>query len=350
MKKYIGVLILVGIIIGCKRDKGPEKEEVQSFLAQSGSAATDLSQSEAMYAMNPFINNPPPATMVKAFKKAVKHFYKDEYKYALQSFKVQDWSVSCMYGTWTYIYPVWKMDTNACGDTFYSYWDYVHNIEDTIKFIWDYVYEGDSSKAKFLLYNISFYNNIDSLPTSLSARLFSDGTLLMEFNFEADYEPSSLEATRVYFDFKVPNEGEFAIEVKAESGRTIEEEPFVGTVKGHITNYKQNYTFNYEFTTRVDSSFSIVLWDSDGWELKMNFGKPVHTVHPPYDPHYKHDITGEVKKDGKKGAELEGELWVTEPEGDPEHRTWIKVIFNDGSEEDLRKYFGFIPVVSSLLD
>ncbi len=334
-----GVLIGLLVITACKKEeKDISKGDTEGFLYGVGTTSQSTQNSEGFIAINDFIADPPPGAMpLLASKSAftnIKVFMN----------KILDWndSVKCLYGTWTHT-DIWKYDTNACGYEFYSNWDYVHNDTTGITFIWKYMSDTIHT-ANMRLYNILFVH--DTLLASLSCDLQSDNNPVMNADFDADYDAQQ-KATRVHFRIEFTDAGEYSIDIAAAPGYNLEDTIFIGTVSGYVKDYTQNnYILNYYFENNEDSSMVFEFWDSDEWKFHLALESPVHTSHPPYDPHYYHPISGEITKNGKTAASLKGEIWVTEPPNDPEHYTWIHVVFPNGDEENLFKY---IPAGSFIL-
>ena len=335
MDKIIKVII-TGVVIfsltTCKKEKKEiSKGETETFLYGTGSTVADFQNSEAGAAINSFVAEPPripfslPSKSLSPLEKSRKIMN-----------TILGWSDSifCIYGTWTRI-EICKPVTDRCGRTFESYWDYEDNDSTGINFKWTFYYQNILHNAHMRLYNIQF---VDTLLSSLSMWLKSDEKEVLNADFSAEYSPQG-KPTKGSFRIEFVAIGEFKITIEAASGHTLEDSIFVGKIYGYIKDYKQNnYTLNYFFENREDSSMVFSFSDTKGWKFHLDIKAPVHTSHPGYDPHYYHSVTGEITKNGKLAASIKGEIWVTDPIYDPEHQTWIYVVFPDGTEKDIRQY------------
>lgn len=335
MDKVIkGIVIGVAIFsfITCKKEKKEiPKGETETFLYGTGSVINDFQDSEAGAAINVFISDPPFIPFSNLLSKP--SIFATGKKFLNMLLGWSD-SIKCIYGTWKRT-DIYKEDTTYCGQIFWSYWDYVYDDTTGINFIWKFFY-GDTHTAHMRLYNIQFV--YDTLLSSLSVDLNSDDRPILNMDFLAEYNPNQ-EPTKGSFRVEFVNIGEFKIQVEAAPGHTLEDSIFVGKISGYIKDYKQNnYTLNYFFENREDSSVTFWFSDTKGWKFYIDIKAPVHTQHPGYDPHYYQTVSGEITKNGKLAASIKGEIWVTDPPYDPEHQTWIYVVFPDGTERDIRHY------------
>ncbi len=343
MDKIIKILascILIFSLITCKKEKKEiSKGETETFLYGVGGATTDFANSEAGAAISGFLADPP-FTPLNLSSKDYSIFEKG--RKILNNLLGWSDSIKCIYGTWTHT-DVYKEDTNHCGIVFWSNWDYVYDDTLGINFKWKFLFQADTHNAWMRLYNIQFV--YDTLLSSLSVWLKSDDKEILNMDFLAEYNTSQ-KPVKGSFRIEFVNIGEFKIVAEAASGHTLEDSIFVGKISGYIKDYKQNnYTLNYFFENREDSSKTFWFSDTKGWKFYIDIKAPVHTQHPGYDPHYYHTVTGEITKDGKLAASIKGEIWVTDPPDDPQHQTWIYVVFPDGTERDIRQY---IPIGSFL--
>lgn len=340
--------IIKGIVVGmmifsftsCKKEKKEiSKAETEAFLYGTGSTVVDFQNSEAGAAINEFVSNPPSIPFSNLLKQP--SVFSKGKKFLNMLLGWSD-SIKCIYGTWTRT-DVEKWDTTHCGQPFWSYWDYVYDDTSGINFKWKFLFQGDTHNAWMRFYNIQFV--YDTLLSSLSVWLKSDNREVLNMDFLAEYNATQ-EPVKGSFRIEFVDIGEFKIQVEAAAGHTLEDSIFVGKISGYIKDYKQNnYTLNYFFENREDSSMTFWFSDTKGWKFYIDIKAPVHTQHPGYDPHYYHTVTGEITKDGKLAASIKGEIWVTDPPNDPEHQTWIYVVFPDGKEKDIRQY---IPIGSPL--
>lgn len=338
IKAIIGGILILSLTTCKKKEKEISKGETETFLYGVGSTTTNFQSSEAGAAINEFMSDPPFVPFSTSLKES-SIFGKS--KKIMNTLLGWSDSIKCIYGTWKKT-DVYKQDTTHCNQVFWSFWDYVYDDTTGINFIWKFFY-GDTHTAHMKLYNIQFV--YDTLLSSLSVWLKSDDKEVLNMDFLADYNPQH-EPIKGLFRIEFIDIGELKIEAEAAPGYTLEDSIFIGKLSGYIKDYKQNnYTLNYFFENREDSSLTFWFSDTKGWKFYIDVKAPVHTQHTGYDIHYYQTVTGEITKNGKPAALIKGEIWVTEPPNDPEHYTWIHIVFPDGTEKDIRDY---IPMGSFL--
>ena len=336
IKIMIGCVIILTLST-CKKEKEEiSKEETEAFLYGTGSTIGDFQNSEGAAAINDIITDPPPFTPYSSIKKT-SIFVKT--KETLN--KILSWadSIECIYGTWTR-QDTFKWVIDRCQRVFYTKWDFIPDDPTGINLKWKFLFNGVIHQAYMRLYNIGFA--CDKLLSSLSMNLKSDDKPVVNADFSADYN-TNCQPIKASLGFEFVNVGKFKITIEAKEGHTLEDTIFVGKVSGYVMGYKNNYRLDYYFENWEDSSMTFSFWDSKGWKFLINLAKPVHTSHPGYDPHYYHSVSGEITKNGKFAASIKGEVWITDPPDDPEHKTWIHIVFKDGTEKDIRQY---IPIGS----
>ncbi|MEO0230131.1 MAG: hypothetical protein ABIL77_01090 [candidate division WOR-3 bacterium] len=329
IKKIIGLFVLgVGLLnFSCKKQE-IAKDETVTFLTGINNVGTDITQTNAYKVFTDFISKNPPIEVSKKNVKIISQKISVPYKLCPKEFKggIEDY-----YGTWE-----WQ-DTG---------WVHVDpdNPRNGILFRWNYTDENyQSHVAKVLIDSIEtqVISN-DTLPTRLHIGVFLDDNKLADFSFTASYNTNG-EPTYVKVVVTIIGYGQVGLELKNlvwEEDEYGDRNIVAGTIHLWIIDYNNhNYRIDLTLTIKQDKSLSILLADSDGWKVSINVSKP-QTIIENGIPYTKRTVSGEITKDGRHAADITGIIW--EPEDD-NHRTFVDVIFTDGSREPLQKYLTLIP-------
>lgn len=321
--KILAGVIVVGLVVSfsCKKQE-ISKDETVSFLTGINQTGTDLINTTTFNTLADFLSKNPPIGIAK--KKVTFKGHSIELPYKLQAKEVKG-GIEDLYGTWEWQDTGWvHIDPN--------------NPQAGILFRWNYIDTSGIHTAELLMDSIQFeVINTDTLPTRLHIALFLDGNKIAEFSYTASFTSNgnynylkvvvSLTGYgQVGFEFKNP--------VWRENGYG-DYELAAFTARIWIINYtNHNYRVDLTITKNEDDSGTITFTDSDGWKLVVNVSEPQRVVENGIE-YKKYNISGEITKDGRHAADIQGTVW--DPSDDT-HISTIYVIFTDGSREPLQNY------------
>jgi len=227
------------------------------------------------------------------------------------------------------LYGTWRFDVGE--DDWYLY-----DSEDpanAILFEWSYLdTASDPHVAEILIDSLGFYQ--DSMPTDLWAGIYSDDELLAWLKLEAAYI-SLDEINEVSLVYEIVDYLQVGISMTSD---VAIDTAFSGTVSFWVIDRtSNNYRVDLEVTAANDEPEEIVLSDSDGWRMEINFSDVVETDTVDYTVYEKIEVSGEITKNGNHAADIDGYVW--EPDDGGEHTSVITITFSDGTEGNLEDYF-----------
>jgi len=328
MKNLMTILGLFGVIIlliaGCS--SAPEPEEVSNKVGDVYTQEASLAETEEGTYINYAFASPAGMTFMSVAK-LISLDPVDGLREVL-SFAKQD----------TPVYT-WTPGTYEWNDSTYA-WDYVSDTpNDGIVLKWafqvmDTTGTVTNHTAELVLSDIGVEIDAeDTVLTSIKVDFNVDGEAIFTFSFNYEEDGNNVS---VDYMLTVYNLVEVSL---AFSGVIDENDEIVsGTFSGHYTDFLNgNYRLDYEITLNEDNTSNWNVTDSDGWELDIDADAP-ETLTTDYGEIEKVDITGEILKDGKHGADIEGTLYNPEVPGQYESEVWF--IYPDGTKESLDDIVG----------
>lgn len=320
--KFLKIILSIAIFalllssVSCSDNK-IERDETENFLVGLQSMLLNVYMSEPSQALESFNDNEPPAP--EFFSEGIMETPKANFR------KLRDpYGLDTLYGTWEY-------------DTITGEWNFVSPGEpaDAILFKWVYLdIADDAHDAELLIDSLDFYEaEEDTLPTSIWVGLAVDGNDLAWLKFGVHY--ISIEkldsASLVYDVIDIYQVGASIVGNMDMDTTLMDSMDFVGTVHIWAENLSNGYRVDYIVTRYEDSGGLLVLEDSDGWKMEVSVSEDVSS-----DPDsQRRNIVGEITKDGKIAATIEGYFWIPE---DKTHQSDVTIIFADDSEDDFTNY------------
>ncbi len=331
MKKLIIFVVSIILLLGMVSCTGGDvsKEDTDNFLAQfeDTSAFKDArlgseDEQTATYAMSDFFGKTG-NTKGGLFNLPILNPYNS---------KVIDGE----YGTYE-----WDSDSMkwVCTDETYPTDGYLYK--------WTFIDENDNEHdAQFLFDNLSFFEVVysddyeeytDSIPTSMHAALIIDEDTLVTFNYTSEFEGDGdlsqirhLEATLTFV-------GHSEIEVEFDGSVYIMQEdsmPTVDMARIRFTDIDDNWWEVYRIEdveeTEESSSATFVYENSEGWNVTVD-ATNTNVVENEIE-YGRTDLDGEITKDGRHAADIEGVLWSP---ADETHVPYVNVIYPDGTIEPI---------------
>lgn len=204
-----------------------------------------------------------------------------------------------------------------------------NNPANAIKFQWSFMDNSAGSHSAYLLID-SLGFAYDTLPTKVWIGLNVDNGNIAWLKLGAHYSsPSEIDSGSVVFEIVD------TMQIGAALSSDIPLDTTLSEVTLHIWTIdrtSQNYKVDLYVTAGEDGPSEIVMEDSDGWKMEIKVAEAVVAEDK---GHEKHNVSGEITKDGNHAADISGFTWI--PGGDT-HQPTIEVEFPDGTVSDLSYY------------
>lgn len=297
---------LLFLLVSCSSEV--TKSETESFLAGLSTMMGQAMMDESTQIINDFQAKQPPDPGITSYIEILGDVSVEKLR------NPDPFGLDTLYGTWRYDAGTYEWYLHAPGDP-----------ANAIIFEWAYLDTASvAHTAEIRIDSLDFYQ--DSLPAKAWAGVSSDNNLLAWLRLEAEYSSDTTitDAQLVYEIVDVMQVG-----VSLSSTTNINQGP-EGTINLWIIDRTtDDYRIDLVISGGEDGPENLVLSDSDGWEMDVNFDVVV------VGEYERVDVSGEITKDGNHAADIEGVIW--EPE-DETHMTEITVIFSDGTENSLFSY------------
>ncbi|MBN1694484.1 hypothetical protein JW879_03675 [candidate division WOR-3 bacterium] len=320
--KVCAMVAVLGLLLMLSSCSGGEvtKNDTETFLAGLSTMFAEAAMDESSQVINDFMATEPPGPELPELMS----FTGMSLASAEKLRNPDPYGLDTLYGTWGY-YP-------AQGWVLIS----PNNPANAVLFEWEYL---DTAYVEHDVYmrldSLNFYQ--DSLPTKLWAGVGMDGSLLAWLKLEAGYL-SLDEVNEVSLVYEVVNQLQVGISL---SSATAIDTIFVGTVSLWAINLTNDYRVDLDITVDEDFPEEIVLSDSEGWRMEVNFSDVVETDSDEYDEYERRNVSGEITSDGNHAADISGYVW--EPDDGDEHSSEIVITFSDDTEGDLADYIPIVP-------
>jgi len=320
MKRLFYVLLPVVFLftlVSCSKGEVP-KDETDQFLQGVSSIGEQSMDSQAGQALNDLFSKDPPLGMKL---KGVPMFGIKNIGSLSSSLSFAK-GIEDNYGTWQFdIGSGWtRTDSTYPSDGFLFKWAFLDSA-------------AQAHAAEFLVDSLLFtYPGTDTIPTRIHASLKIDDSVVLwgtyHGTFNGNGNPTDFDAI-----IELVNIVQYGVEGSnfAYNDPANPDQPTSGTIHFWAIDYTQgNYRIDITITFNNDQSGTIVVTDSNGWEIVVNVAAPVMIGN-----YIKTDITGEITRDGRHAADIEGTIWNPE---DATHKSVIYVIFSDGTKKSLESY------------
>jgi len=322
MRRFVmfGVaIVLVFGLISCSR--APSPADTEAFLSGLGSIGqTSMNSTAGKALMDLSSKNPPTGTKFKGVPSLnIKNIW-NAGRYIEVSKGIEE-----VYGTWEYRNFEWvRVDSTYPENGILWRWPFLDSA-------------GDAHTAEFLLDSLTFvYIDTDTIPTRIYASLDIDNEQVLWGSYHGTFNDNG---NLTDGDARVDIVG--IVQYGGEASDLVYNDPenpdeaTSGNIHFWAIDHTQgDYRVDLYITFNEDESGNIRLTDSDGWEIDVDVSAPVEVVEDSV-TYTRVDLTGEITKNGRHAADIEGTIW--DPEDD-DHESVIYVVFSDGSRRPIQDF------------
>lgn len=320
MKKLFWLVpVLLVFVVSCSR--APSQEETEDFLTGLGRIGeTSMNSTAGKALVDLSSKNPPTGTKFKGIPSLnIKNVW-NAGRYIEVSKGIED-----VYGTWEYRDSEWvRVDSTHPENGILWRWSFLDSAD-------------DAHTAEFLLDSLTFvYIDMDSIPNRIYASLDIDHEQVLWGSYHGTFNDNG---NLTHGDARVDIVG--IVQYGGEASDLVYNDPenpdeaTSGNIHLWAIDHTQgDYRVDLYITLNEDESGDIRLTDSDGWEIDVDVSAPVEIVEEPY-TYIRVDLTGEITKNGRHAADIEGTIW--DPEyGD--HKSEVYIVFSDGSRRPIQDF------------
>jgi hypothetical protein len=318
-KVCLALMALLLVFISCSSGE-VTKSDTEAFLSGLSTMVGQAMMDESTMLINDFQATSPPDPGITSYIEILGDASVEKLR------NPDPYGLDTVYGTWRY-YPAQGWLLYDAGDP-----------ANAVLFEWPYL---DTSYVEHDAYiridSLGFYQ--DSLPTSIWAGIGMDDELLAWLKLEAGYI-SLDEINEVSLVYEIVNVMQVGVSM---TSNVAIDTSFTGTASlWVIDRTSNNYRVDLDITVNNDEPEEIVLSDSDGWRMNLEFSEVVETETVDYVEYERRNVSGEITKSGDHAADISGFVW--EPDDGDEHMSEITITFSDDTEGDLENYLALVDI------